>query len=90
MNKIVKAHYPASKLPVELREGLDPAGHVTVTVIEEEEMRKPLTREQLRQLIEEAQRDAKGGTIEDAVARVRALRDEGTIDGACPPALRRR
>lgn len=36
MNKIVKEHYPASKLPVELREGLDPQGHVTVTVIEEE------------------------------------------------------
>lgn len=36
MNKIVKEHYPAAKLPVELREGLDPTGHVTVTVIEEE------------------------------------------------------
>lgn len=36
MNKIVKEHYPASKLPVELREGIDPTGHVTVTVIEEE------------------------------------------------------
>ena len=36
MNKIVKEHYPASKLPVELREGIDPSGHVTVTVAEEE------------------------------------------------------
>ena len=36
MNKIVKEHFPASKLPVELREGIDPAGHVTVTVVEEE------------------------------------------------------
>jgi len=36
MNKIVKEHYPAAKLPVELREGIDPAGHVTVTVVEEE------------------------------------------------------
>jgi hypothetical protein len=36
MNKIVKEHYPASKLPVELREGIDPSGHVTVTVVEEE------------------------------------------------------
>ena len=36
MNKIVKEHSPASKLPVELREGIDPAGHVTVTVVEEE------------------------------------------------------
>jgi len=37
MNKIVKEHYPASKLPVELREGIDPKGHVTVTVVEEEQ-----------------------------------------------------
>ncbi len=36
MNKIVKEHYPASKLPVDLREGMDPSGHVTVTVVEEE------------------------------------------------------
>ncbi|HXG78131.1 MAG TPA: hypothetical protein VNJ31_02165 [Methyloceanibacter sp.] len=36
MNKIVKEHYPASKLPVDLREGMDPAGRVTVTVEEEE------------------------------------------------------
>jgi hypothetical protein len=36
MNKIVKEHYPAAKLPVDLREGIDPTGHVTVTVVEEE------------------------------------------------------
>jgi len=37
MNKIVKEHYPASKLPVELREGIDPNDHVTVTVVAEEQ-----------------------------------------------------
>lgn len=36
MNRIVKEHYPASKLPVELREGIDPSGQVTVTVVVEE------------------------------------------------------
>ena len=36
MNKIVKEHYPAHKLPVELREGMDPNAHVTVTVVPEE------------------------------------------------------
>jgi hypothetical protein len=74
MNKIVKVHYPASKLPVDLREGMDPAARVTVTVVEERQ--KPLTRNEFRELIEQAQRESKGGTIEDAVARVRALRDE--------------
>jgi len=37
MNKIVKEHYPASKFPVDLREGIDLNGHVTVTIVEEEE-----------------------------------------------------
>jgi hypothetical protein len=32
MNKIVKEHYPAAKLPADLREGLDPKQKVTVTV----------------------------------------------------------
>ena len=35
MNKIVKEHYPASKLPEDLREGVDPAATVTVTIVEE-------------------------------------------------------
>ncbi len=76
MNKIVKEHYPASKLPVELREGIDSTAFVTVTIQEEGEGRKPLSREALRVLIERAQMESKGGTIEDAVERVRTLRDE--------------
>ncbi len=32
MNRIVKEHYPASKLPEDLREGLAPGAEVTVTV----------------------------------------------------------
>lgn len=32
MNRIVKEHYPASKLPDDLREGLDPKAEVRVTV----------------------------------------------------------
>ena len=35
MNKIVREHYLASKLPEELRGGIDPTHEVTVTVIEE-------------------------------------------------------
>jgi hypothetical protein len=37
MNKIVKEHYPASRLPEDLREGVDPAATVTVTIVEEQE-----------------------------------------------------
>ena len=35
MNRIVKEHYPASKLPEDLRGGVDPAAPVTVTIVEE-------------------------------------------------------
>jgi hypothetical protein len=34
MNTIITRHYPASKLPEELREGIDPSSLVTVTVIQ--------------------------------------------------------
>lgn len=73
MNRIVKKHYPASKLPEDLREGIAPGGQVCITI---EEERVPATADQLKAMIEEAQRHAKEGTIDDAVARVRALRDE--------------
>ena len=36
MNRIVKEHYPASRLPEDLREGVDPTAIVTVTIVEEE------------------------------------------------------
>ena len=75
MNRIVKEHYPASRLPEDLREGIEPGRQVKVTVTIEEE-RIPLTREQLKEMIEESQRHSKGVTTEEAVARIRALRDE--------------
>jgi hypothetical protein len=36
MNRIVREHYPASKLPEDLRAGVDPSSTVTVTIVEEE------------------------------------------------------
>ena len=36
MNRIVKEHYPASKLPEDLRVGMNPAATVTVTIVEEQ------------------------------------------------------
>jgi hypothetical protein len=36
MNRIIREHYPASKLPEDLRVGVDPAARVTVTVVEED------------------------------------------------------
>lgn len=73
MNKIVREHYPASKLPAELREGIAPGASVRV-VIEEE--RKPLNRSEMLASLLEARKHAPGVTLEEAVARVRELRDE--------------
>jgi hypothetical protein len=36
MNRITREHYPASKLPEDLRAGVDPSATVTVTIVEEE------------------------------------------------------
>ena len=36
MNRIVRENYPASKLPEDLRAGVDPTATVTVTIVEEE------------------------------------------------------
>jgi hypothetical protein len=34
MNTIITRHYPASKLPEDLREGIDPSSLVTVTIVQ--------------------------------------------------------
>jgi hypothetical protein len=47
MNRIVKEHYPAAKLPEDLREGLDPARLVTITVAVEEKQSESITRKVL-------------------------------------------
>jgi hypothetical protein len=36
MNRIIRENYPASKLPEDLRAGVDPTATVTVTIVEEE------------------------------------------------------
>jgi hypothetical protein len=74
MNKIVSEHVPASELPQKLRHGIDASAIVTVTV--QEEPRPALSRDELKALIEEAQAEARGITTEEAVLRIRTLRDE--------------
>jgi len=74
MNRIVRRHVPAGTLPEELRGDIDPSAPVTVTVEEESE---PMSREQLLKLADGVRRHADTSvTVEDAVARIRALRDE--------------
>jgi len=72
MNKIVREHYPASKLPADLRAGVDPSSMVTVTIAVEGEPTR--TRMSIAELLEKA-RSAKP-TDDDPVERIRELRNE--------------
>ena len=74
MGKIVLEHYPASKLPRDLRGGMPDNAVVRITV--EEEMQTPPDRHKLMALMNQARRNAKKVSLEDAVSRVRELRDE--------------
>jgi hypothetical protein len=72
MNKIVRDHYPASRLPDDLRTGLDPKAHVRVTI--EEEFPDAEKAKRLRQMLVAARQ--KPPTQDDPVSRIRKLRDE--------------
>jgi hypothetical protein len=71
MNKVVRNQGPASDLPERYRGDIDPAHTVSVTVEEITDTRPP-------RLIREILQQAPGGnvTIEEAVARIRKMRDE--------------
>jgi hypothetical protein len=72
MNKVVR-NYPASKLPPDLREGVDPRAQVTVTVEVSDEVppHKPMTFDEIYALRQPPYRSA-----EEIVAEIRQLRDE--------------
>jgi hypothetical protein len=73
MNKIVRDHYPVSRLPDDLREGLAP-GDVVRVVVENVEMPVASSRASLKQLLDEARSLRPIG--DDPVDRIRKLRDE--------------
>ncbi|MCY1665175.1 hypothetical protein [Rhizobium sp. SL86] len=79
MSKIVREHYPVDRLPEDLREGLEPGATVRV-VLEVENVsveRQPMGFAESMRLINEYRRDnAERVSIEDAVRRIRELRDE--------------
>ena len=78
MNKIVREHYPAAKLPDDLRGELGLDAEVTVTV-EQREVQRDLVRDAAREaaIVELlAHRGELAPARSDAAARVRGLRDE--------------
>jgi hypothetical protein len=76
MNKIIREHYPASKLPNDLREGIDPASNVTVTIVAEENTpRRVPTLEEIW-----AMRRPPYRTVEDIDAQIREGRKDRDDD----------
>mgnify|MGYP001336529155 CR=1 FL=1 len=75
MNKIVRDYYPVKRLPQDLREEVGNAEYVRL-VIENVDARPPLSKDALKRLLKEAREHARGVTTEEAVSRIRALRDE--------------
>ena len=77
MNKIVREHYPVENLPEDLREGLEAGSTVRVVVEVEKAEHRPMSFQESMRLIEEYRRDnPERTTTEDAVQRIRELRDE--------------
>jgi hypothetical protein len=76
MNRIVREHYPVEKLPEDLREGIE-GRYVSVTVeteVAKAESGTPrLSWPEIRERLKERRLST---TTEEAVARIRALRDE--------------
>lgn len=72
MNKVIR-NYPASRLPEDLREGVDPSSTVTVTVATADDVppHKPMTLEEILALRRPPYRSS-----EDIVAEIRQLRDD--------------
>ena len=73
MERLVIDHYPASKLPDDLRGRILPTASVKVTV---EEIQRAPDREKLLSLLQKSRRGSTRVTLEEAVRRVRELRDE--------------
>jgi hypothetical protein len=71
MNKIIRENYPASRLPEDLREGIDPSKMVTVTVVDDTPPYQPMTLEEIF-----AARRPPYRSAEEIVAGIRQLRDE--------------
>lgn len=72
MSRIVRQHYPVEKLPEDLRRGIEgPYVSVTVTSEPVASLKKPLTYADIRARVK-----PRGTTTDEAVRRIRELRDE--------------
>jgi hypothetical protein len=70
MNKIIRDHYPVSKLPEDLRQGLPLDGEARI-VVESRPKRRGYTLQELLEL-----KQSIAPATDNPVERIRALRDE--------------
>lgn len=75
MNRIVREHYPIERLPPDLREGLDPAAHVRISIEVEKAPRRAL-RDLLQDINDAHARGDLPLAADDPVERIRKLRNE--------------
>jgi hypothetical protein len=71
MNKIVREHYPAAKLPEDLRPSGDPNARVTITIEEEEKPENVMTLDEVF-----SQTGFRRRTRQEIDAEIRRQRDE--------------
>lgn len=76
MGRVETIHYPASKVPSDLRSGISPSATVSVVVEVEGAQSVVRSARQWRDLLAKASASATPTTTDEAVARIRALRDE--------------
>ena len=81
MNKVVREHYPVEKLPEDLRVLFPDAAAVTIEVAAEDSRSEPgLSGEEAIALMRQMQKEntalGRGVTEQEAVDRIRKLRDE--------------
>jgi len=78
MNRIVRDHYPAERLPDDLQKLIDPTRPIRIVIEQEDDHRARKSPDELMAMIESyrATKDNSGKTVEEAVAEIRALRDE--------------
>jgi hypothetical protein len=72
MNKLTREHYPASRLPDDLRGQIDPSRHVTITIVEEE---APRRKRSFAEIFEDT-KEFRTRTPAEIDASIRAQRDE--------------
>jgi hypothetical protein len=78
VNRIVRDHYPAERLPDDLQKLVDPSRPIRVVLEQDDDHKPRKSPEELLAMLDAYRATIKGTGVstEDAVARIRELRDE--------------